>query len=117
MREGFLENLSLNLGPKLDSSIEPDAAKVVSVVWSISVEETSRSKSTLGAVEMMLAEANAEEVVLVGAGHGNEDATVSTAQPGRSEVGERRVSTSEAGEKGAPRPGERDRARSRVVLS
>ena len=95
-----MANLSLNLGPKLDSGIETGVAEMVSVVWLMRVEETSRSNSTLGPDgEMRVAEADAEDVALVVAGHGNEDATVSG--PPRK---------SEKGEKGVSRPGERDRA-------
>ena len=77
------------------------------------VEETSWSSSTPGAVEVRLAGADA--VAVVGAGHANEDATVSNWPPGRSEVGERGVSPPEAGEKGGSRPGERGSASCRVV--
>ena len=92
-----MANLSLNLGPKLDSGIEAGVAEMVSVVWLMRVEETSRSNSTLGS-DVRLADV-AEDVALDGAGHGNEDATVSW-PPAKSEKGE----------KGVSRPGERDRA-------
>ena len=87
------------------------AAEMVSVVW---VEETSLGRLTPGAVDMRLDDA--EDVALLGEGHGNEEATDSSGMHGKSEVGERGVTPPEAGEKGASRPGDRGKAGSRVLL-
>ena len=113
MREGFLENLSLNLGPISDSGIDNDAVELGSVVRLMRLEVTSWSSSTPGAVEVRLAE---DVAVAVGAGHGNEDATVSSRMSCKSEAEGREVSTPEAGENGAFRPGESGSASSWVVL-
>ena len=109
-----MKNLSLNLGPKLDSDIDMGAAEMASVVWLLRVEETSRSRPTPGAEDMRLDDA--EDIALVGEGHGNEEATDSSGMHGKSEVGERGVTPPEAGEKGASRPGDRGKAGSRVLL-